>query len=225
MARPLLGPEEAAAVARVLALGLGDAGAGSRAAFEREFAAFVGAPHACAVSSGTAALHLALLAVGVRRGRRGGHGQPLVHRHGEQRAPLRARRRCSSTSSRRTFNIDPARVEAAIGPRTRAILCVHQLGMPCDLDGARGDRARGAACALVEDAACAVGSEIAVDGALGADRAAARRRRLLQLSSAQAHHHRRRRHGDDARRRRSTRACAPGARTARATASTASTTA
>ena len=63
-----------------------------------------------------------------------------------------ARRRCSSTSIRGTFNIDPALIEAAITPRTRAILCVHQIGMPCDLaahrarsraaHGLPGDRGR-----------------------------------------------------------------------------------
>src|SRR6267142_4203808 len=67
MARPLLGAEEAAAVARVLATGWVMQGP-EVAAFESEFARAVGAPHAAAVSSGTAALHLALLAVGVRPG-------------------------------------------------------------------------------------------------------------------------------------------------------------
>ena len=59
------------------------------AAFEREFAAFVGAPHACAVSSGTTALHLALLAVGVQPGRRSHHRQSFLHRHGQQHSLLR----------------------------------------------------------------------------------------------------------------------------------------
>src|ERR1700744_5850667 len=67
MARPLLGDEEAAAVARVLGSGWVMQGP-EVAAFEGELAAFVGARHAAAVSSGTAALHLALLAVGVRPG-------------------------------------------------------------------------------------------------------------------------------------------------------------
>src|SRR6266567_263 len=67
MARPVTGPEELAAVGRVLASGWVMQGPEVEA-FERELAGYVGARHACAVSSGTAALHLALLAVGVRAG-------------------------------------------------------------------------------------------------------------------------------------------------------------
>ena len=58
-----------------------------------------------------------------------------------------------------TFNIDPALVEAAISPRTKAILAVHQLGMPCDL-AALVSIAKRRGIPLVEDAACAIGSEI-----------------------------------------------------------------
>ena len=59
----------------------------------------------------------------------------------------------------KTFNIDPARVAAAITPRTRAVLCVHQMGMPCDLSGLL-EITTSKRLALVEDAACAIGSEI-----------------------------------------------------------------
>jgi dTDP-4-amino-4,6-dideoxygalactose transaminase len=61
-----------------------------------------------------------------------------------------------------TYNIDPARVAEAITPRTRAILAVHQMGMPCDLS-ALNDLARRHDLALIEDAACAAGSQIRVD--------------------------------------------------------------
>jgi perosamine synthetase len=61
-----------------------------------------------------------------------------------------------------TFNIDPARVTAAITSHTKAVLCVHQLGLPCDL-GALFEIARRHGLALVEDAACAIGSEIHCD--------------------------------------------------------------
>jgi dTDP-4-amino-4,6-dideoxygalactose transaminase len=57
------------------------------------------------------------------------------------------------------FNIDPALVEPAITPRTRAILCVHQLGMPCDLRAVL-EVAERHSIPVVEDAACATGSEI-----------------------------------------------------------------
>src|SRR5690606_24893803 len=61
------------------------------------------------------------------------------------------------------FNIDPALIGAAITPRTRAILCVHQMGMPCDLPAIlRVARAQG--IPVIEDAACAIGSKMRVDG-------------------------------------------------------------
>jgi dTDP-4-amino-4,6-dideoxygalactose transaminase len=63
-----------------------------------------------------------------------------------------------------TLNIDCDLVEEAITPKTRAILCVHQVGMPCDLS-ALGEIARRRSLPLVEDAACAAGSEVLWDGA------------------------------------------------------------
>src|SRR5581483_2799096 len=63
----------------------------------------------------------------------------------------------------RTFNIDPSLVERALTPRTRALLCVHQLGMPCDLQRLLEiGRRRG--LPVIEDAACAIGSEIHWNG-------------------------------------------------------------
>ena len=63
----------------------------------------------------------------------------------------------------RTFNLEPRLVESAVSPKTRAILCVHQMGMPCDL-GALDDIALRHGLRLVEDAACAIGSEILWNG-------------------------------------------------------------
>ena len=62
-----------------------------------------------------------------------------------------------------TYNIDPERVAEAITPHTRAIIAVHQMGMPCDLAklAALADRH---GIALVEDAACAAGSQVRNDG-------------------------------------------------------------
>src|SRR5207237_5682052 len=59
-----------------------------------------------------------------------------------------------------TLGMDPEEIAAAIGPRTKAILCVHQLGFPCDLPGIIA-AARG--LPVIEDAACALGSEIVGD--------------------------------------------------------------
>jgi dTDP-4-amino-4,6-dideoxygalactose transaminase len=62
-----------------------------------------------------------------------------------------------------TGNLDPARIEGALSTRTRAILAVHQFGMPCDLASVLPVAAR-AAVPVIEDAACAVGSEIRWNG-------------------------------------------------------------
>src|ERR1700744_6274219 len=161
MARPFLGVEEEAAAARVLRSGWIMQGP-EVAAFEREFGDFVGAPHACAVSSGTAALHLGLLAVGVRPG-----DEVITVSHSFV-ATANSVRYCGATPvfvdiEPESYNIDPAQIEAAIGPRTRAILCVHQLGQPCDLRAIVA-LARRRGLALVEDAACAAGSEIEWEG-------------------------------------------------------------
>ena len=101
--------------------------------FEREFARYKGAPYAAAVSSGTAAIHLALLALGI------GPGDEVI-------AP--AMTFCSTVHSilhagalpvlvdcdRGTFNIDPALIEEKVTSRTKAILVVHMCGRCCDME-------------------------------------------------------------------------------------------
>ena len=161
IARPFLGEEEARAAGRVITSGWVMQGP-EVAAFESEFAAFVGAPFACAVSSGTAALHLALRAVGV------GPGHEVVTVSHSFIATANAVTYCGATPvfvdvEPGTYNIDPGRVEEALTERTAAILCVDQLGMPCDLAQLKAIAAR-RGLPLVEDAACAVGSEIEWDG-------------------------------------------------------------
>lgn len=156
VARPWMGEEEAAAARRAILSGWVTQGP-EVAAFEREFAAAVGAPHACAVSSCTTALHLALVALGV------GPGDEVITVSHSFIASANAVRYCGATPvfvdvERATGNIDPARIEAAISPATRAILCVHQLGMPCDLAAVLATAARHG-LRVVEDAACAAGSE------------------------------------------------------------------
>ena len=69
----------------------------------------------------------------------------------------RARRRCRSSPTPRTYNLDPARIEAAITPRTKVILPVHLYGQPADLDAIL-DVARGTASRVLEDAAQAHGA-------------------------------------------------------------------
>lgn len=132
------------------------------AAFEQEFAAAVGSAHACAVSSCTTALHVALLALGVEP------GDEVVTVSHSFVATANAVRYCGATPvfvdvELDSSNIDPARVADAISERTKAILCVHQLGMPCNL-AALVPLAMSRGLPLIEDAACAAGSEILWDG-------------------------------------------------------------
>jgi perosamine synthetase len=161
IARPVLGEPEAEAARRAILSGWVTQGP-EVAAFEREFAAAVGAPHAVAVSSCTTALHLALVAAGV------GPGDEVVTLSHSFIATANAVRYCGALPvfvdvELDTFNLDPALVDAAISPRTKAILAVHQLGMPCDLASLMV-AARRHGVPLIEDAACAIGSEIRWQG-------------------------------------------------------------
>ncbi len=161
LARPALGAEEANAAAAAVSSGWVTQGP-QVAAFETEFAKFVGAPYACAVSSGTTALHLALKAVGV------GPGDEVVTVSHSFIATANAVRYCGAVPifcdiEPGTYNIDPAKIAPLIGPKTKAILAVHQMGMPCDL-AALTKLAKTKKIPLVEDAACAAGSEIKVNG-------------------------------------------------------------
>jgi dTDP-4-amino-4,6-dideoxygalactose transaminase len=102
------------------------------AAFEQEFATLVGAQHACAVSSCTSALHLALLALGVKA------GDEVITVSHSYIATANSIRYCGATPvfvdiQPDTWNMEPEAIDQAITDRTRAILCVHQMGMPCDL--------------------------------------------------------------------------------------------
>ncbi len=162
IARPVLDERELAAVRRPLESGWVAQGPEVEA-FEREFALAVGAEHACAVSSCTAALHLALRAVGV------GAGDEVVTVSHSFIATANSVRFLGATPvfvdvRPATFNMDPERLAAALTPKTRAVLCVHQMGMPCDL-AAILEVAASRGLPVVEDAACAVGSEILTSGA------------------------------------------------------------
>lgn len=161
VAKPLLDENEVDAVRRVILSGWVTQGPEVQA-FEREFAEYVGSNHACAVSNCTTALHLALRAVGVQ------NGDEVITVSHSFIATANAIRYCGATPvfidiEVGGFNINPSLILSAVTPKTKAILCVHQLGMPCDLSHIVSI-GRDLGIPIIEDAACATGSEILWDG-------------------------------------------------------------
>src|ERR1700722_14189714 len=128
---PALAEDEIAEVAATLRSGW--IGTGPRVhKFQENFASYIKVPHAVALNSCTAALHLAMLAAGVEPGDEDittpmtfcATANSIIH--------------CGATPvfadfDRRTLNIDPKQIERKITPRTRAILPVHFAGRPCDM--------------------------------------------------------------------------------------------
>jgi dTDP-4-amino-4,6-dideoxygalactose transaminase len=154
---PVLGEEEAQAAADAVRSGW--VAQGPRVAeFERAFAATVGAEHGVAVSSCTTALHLCLVVLGV------GPGDEVVVPSLSFIATANAVRYVGATPvfadvDLASGNLTSGAIDAVRTPRTRAVIAVHQGGVPADVDALR------AACAdwgvaLVEDAACAAGSTV-----------------------------------------------------------------
>jgi dTDP-4-amino-4,6-dideoxygalactose transaminase len=122
--------------------------------FEQEFARFTGARRAVAVNSGTAALHLAFEAMGLREGDE--VVMPTLTFAATAEAAIYCKARPVLVDSEPdTFNLDPVRVEMAITPRTRAIVPVHFAGHPCDMTRLM-EIARSHGLMVIEDAAHAL---------------------------------------------------------------------
>jgi len=160
ISRPWLGPKEIRAVTHPLETGWVAQGPEVKA-FEEELAEVVGAAHACAVSNGTTALHLALLAAGV------GPGDEVITVSHTFVATANAIRHCGANPvfvdvDPATLNMDPMALDAALTPATAAVLVPHQLGMPADL-GEIIPTAERMGIPVIEDAACALGSGIRFD--------------------------------------------------------------
>ncbi|HEX7975980.1 MAG TPA: DegT/DnrJ/EryC1/StrS family aminotransferase [Anaerolineales bacterium] len=149
IAKPQIGEEEKQAVMEVLDSGIIAQGPRVKA-FEQAFAEMCGVQHAIATTSGTTALHVALLAHGI------GPGDEVIT------SPFTFIASANSvlyTGGRPvfidilpdTYNMDPALIEAAITPRTKAILPVHLFGLSCDMD-AIGAIAEKHGLLVIEDA-------------------------------------------------------------------------
>ena len=126
--------------------------------FEREFATVVGASHAAALSSGTAAIHLALKAAGVSKGdivlcqslTFAASANPIIY---EQAIPVFV------DSDHATWNMDPNALELALKkyPQAKAVLVVHLYGLAADLDPIK-ELCRRYGATLIEDAAESLGT-------------------------------------------------------------------
>ena len=171
LAHPIIEEDEKRAV--IEALESGQLAQGPRvAAFERAFADYCGARHADALNSGTAALHVALLSHNIGAPRppapspSSGEGEdevivPAFSFAATANAVLQAGARPMFIDVREEdFGIDPSQMEAAITPRTRAVIAVHLYGQPCEIDAIAAICARDG-ITLIEDAAQAIGAETA----------------------------------------------------------------
>jgi perosamine synthetase len=154
-ARPSMRGGEAEALAEVIASGWVSQGP-RVAAFEAAFAERVGAPEAVATTSCTTALQLALHVSGV------GRGDEVIVPSLSFIATANAVWQCGATPvfadiDPLTYNLDPAAAERAITSRTKAIMPVHQVGLPADMDRFL-ELSERHGVAIVEDAACAIGA-------------------------------------------------------------------
>lgn len=130
-AQPIIGAEEREAVDRVMRSGMLAQGP-EVAAFEKEFSPFVNGRHCVAVNSGTSALHMAFLAVGI------GQGDEVIVPSFSFAATANSVSLTGATPvfadiEEDYFNIDPGHVEALITPRTKAIMPVHLYGHPANM--------------------------------------------------------------------------------------------
>lgn len=155
-ALPLIGREEEEEVLDSLRSGWLTTGPKTKR-FEQALADYTGARHAIAVNSCTAALHVSLAALGVGRGDEvittaitfPATANVIIHQ---------GARPVLVDVDPTTLNVDPAAIEQAITPRTRAIIPVHMAGQPADMDAIRAIAERHG-LAVIEDAAHAIGAE------------------------------------------------------------------
>ncbi|MFQ5647725.1 MAG: DegT/DnrJ/EryC1/StrS family aminotransferase [Candidatus Aenigmatarchaeota archaeon] len=155
ISRPDMGEKELEAVREVLEGG--QLAQGPKVAeFEAQFARFTGTEHAVAASSGTTAVHMALLAHGV------GSGDEVITPSFTFASPINCILLCGArpvfVDIGEDFNIDPARIEAAITPKTKAVMVTHLYGQPADM-AAIMEIAERRGLVVIEDACQAHGAE------------------------------------------------------------------
>jgi perosamine synthetase len=156
VARPYVGAEEEQAVIEVLRSGWLTQGP-RVAEFEAKFSEYIGCKYSVAVSSCTTALHLALVASGI------GPGDEVICPSLSFIATANSITYAGATPifgdiDPHTYNLDPERIEEVVSPRTKAILVVHQIGLPAEMIAILAVAAKHG-LAVIEDAACAIGSE------------------------------------------------------------------
>ncbi|MEW6328538.1 MAG: DegT/DnrJ/EryC1/StrS family aminotransferase [Candidatus Micrarchaeota archaeon] len=156
IAKPLMGEEEMAAVREVLKSGILAQGPKVRE-FEDAFAQYIGVSHAIATSSGTAALHAALLAMGIK------NGDEVITSPFSFIASANSVLYCGAKPvfadvREEDFNIDPGEIRKKITKKTRAVIPIHLYGLPADMDEIN-EIARDKGLLVLEDACQAHGAE------------------------------------------------------------------
>jgi len=154
--RPSFGEDEIEAVAEVLRSGW--AGLGPRTKeFEESFARYIGSDYVVGLNSGTSALHLAALALHL-----GAEDEvivtPITFVSTVHAVSYCGAKPVFADVESDTLNLDPVDVERKLSSKTRAILCVHYAGHPCDMDALR-QIAEPRGIYIIEDAAHACGAE------------------------------------------------------------------
>lgn len=132
IAKPLFGDEEKKAVSDVLDSGMLAQGEKVKE-FEEKFAGYIGTKHAVATSSGTTALHLALLASGIKNGDEV-ITTPFTFISTATSILFCGAKPVFADINPKTFNIEPDKIEKLLTNKTKAILPVHLYGQPCEMD-------------------------------------------------------------------------------------------